>query len=281
MEGIGGKDVGDGSGANNASVVAEEDGRVAETSGKGEVVEHDRDGNVVGTKFAEDAHGVEGVAWVHGRDGFVGEEEARAGGWRIELGECPGDRHALLLPRGKGGEGIVGAIGDLHAIEGGSHAGGGGAAVLEVSTHRNDGGDGEVEGDFGALWDVGDSGREVVTGEVAEGAIVEEDLAGAGSEQVERQAEEGGLAGTVGTEDGGHGARREGEGDIAEDGSIGRVGEDEVVGPERHGRMIEKGGGLSWGWPQEFGGTMIVGWIVVNMAVRFQGGFGCPFGTWR
>lgn len=244
MESVGGKDLGDGSGANNAPIVAEEDGGVAETCGEGEVVEHDRDGDVVGTKSAEDPHRMEGVARVHGGNRFVGEQESRGRGWGIELGEGPGDRDALLLPRREGGEGIVSAIGDLHAVEGGSHAGGGGAAVLEVSTHRDDGGDGEVERDFGALWDVGDSGREGVAGEVAEWAFVEVDLAGGRREQVEREAEEGGLAGPVGTEDGGHGARREGEGDIAEDGAIRHVGKGEMVGPERHGRMIEKGEGV-------------------------------------
>lgn len=281
MEGVGGKDVGDWAGANNASLVAEEDGGVAEPSGEGEIVEDDGDGDVVGTKLAEDAHGVEGVARVHGGDGFVGEEESRAGMGSIELGEGPGDRDALLLACGERGEGIVGAIGDVHAIEGGSHAGGGDAAVLEVSTHGDDGGDGEGEGDFGALWDVGDSGREVVARKIAEGAIVKEDLAGRGREQIEREAEEGGLSGAVGTEDGGHGARREGEGNVAEDWAVGRVGKGEVVGPERHGLMIEMGGGRSWGWPREFGGTMIVGWIVVNGSLRLQEGFACPFGTWR
>lgn len=215
--------------------------------------EDDADAGFV-AQFAEQGEDVLAVGGVEVSGGFVGQDQSRA------MDKGAGDGDALHLAAGKLGGKRVGAVGDPDALEEGVDAGGTfdgwGAEQLEGELDVLGGGQRgkqveELEDRADAL---PTEPREAIGGKGFEGLAMELDRTGVRSVDATEAIEEGGLAGTGGTDEGEAFPGTEGEADAAQDGSaVVRLadiaGDDDGVG--------------AGGWLCEFQGVLKVrrGWI--------------------
>ncbi len=183
-------------------------------------------------------------AFVHGAGGLVEEEDRGVG----EQGAGQGE--ALALAAGEGGAAFadhrvvpVGEPGQLLVDAGGAGGlvelgrGGGGAGEAEVV------GDGGAE-EVGVLGDHGDAPAERVQPVRGGVQAADGDPPGVGVALAEQQAQQGGLPGAGGADQGGDASGRGGEGDGREGGAgPARVGEVDVLETDFGGRGPAGGGG--------------------------------------
>ena len=139
-------------------------------------------------------------------------------------GERAGDQHPLLLAAGQRGDAVPGLVGEADRLERGLDGLPVGPAASgtngrrresrpEATTSRTEAGTPEAAVD--PLRDEADAVP--ARANAVERGAEQPDLAAAGRDQAHHRADQRGLAGAVGAEDGDHLARRHGEVDAAQD----------------------------------------------------------------
>ncbi len=176
------------------------------------------------------------VAVIQRGGGLVHDEELRL------LAQGAGNEHQLLLAAGEGGEVPLRQVGHTQLLQGGQSLllqGLGGALERgQVPGQAHEGGvqHGIAEGGTVYLRDVGDAGRQLPAGEGPHVAAVQRDGAGVALQAAQQAAEEGALAGAVGTQHGEEITGGHGEGDILQHRRGLGIGEGQVRYREGHRR---------------------------------------------